>query len=52
MIILGITGPTGSGKTLAYLLPLVLDKAASCALDFVTQGYTYCMNNYNGPVEK
>ena len=34
------------------LLPLVLDKAASCALDFVTQGYTYCMNNYNGPVEK
>ena len=34
------------------LLPLVLDKAASCALDFVTQGYTYCMNHYNGPVEK
>ena len=34
------------------VLPLVLDKAASCALDFVTQGYTYCMNHYNGPVEK
>ena len=34
------------------LLPLVLDKAASCALDFVTQGYTWCMNHYNGQVEK
>ena len=33
------------------LLPLVLDKAASCALDFVTQGTTYCMNHYNGTVE-
>ena len=32
------------------LLPLVLDKAASCVLDFVTQGYTWCMNHYNGPV--
>ncbi len=34
------------------LLPIVLDKAASCVLDFVTQGYTWCMNHYNGPVEK
>ncbi len=34
------------------LLPLVLDKAASCALDFVTEGVTYCMNHYNGSIEK
>lgn len=34
------------------LLPMILDKASSCVLDFVTQGYTWCMNHYNGPVEK
>ncbi len=33
------------------LLPAVLDKASSCVLDFVTQGYTWCMNHYNGRVE-
>ena len=33
------------------ILPAVLDKASSCALDFVTQGYTWCMNHYNGRVE-
>ena len=33
------------------LLPAVLDKAASCALDFTTRGTTWCMNNYNGRVE-
>lgn len=38
------------GKEDEELLPLVLDKAASCVLDFVTQGFTYCMNNYNGKV--
>ena len=32
------------------LLPAVLDKASSCVLDFVTQGYTWCMNHYNGSV--
>lgn len=39
-------------KQNSELLPAILDKAASCALDFVTQGSTYCMNHYNGTVEK
>ncbi len=39
------------GKEDEELLPSILDKAASCALDFVTQGTTYCMNHYNGRVE-
>lgn len=33
------------------ILPAVLDKASSCVLDFVVQGFTYCMNHYNGRVE-
>ncbi len=39
-------------KEEAELLPAVLDKASSCVLDFVTQGITWCMNHYNGPVER
>ena len=39
------------GRDDESLLPAVLDKASSCALDFVTQGFTYCMNHYNGRVE-
>ena len=39
------------GKEDSELLPAVLDKAASCALDFTTRGITWCMNNYNGRVE-
>jgi len=39
------------GKEDEELLPSVLDKAASCALDFTVRGFTYCMNNYNGRVE-
>ena len=58
----GIGHPPGQMEVVDYvlnkfskdeseLLPAVLDKAASCALDFVTEGYTYCMNHYNGRVE-
>lgn len=39
------------GKEDSELLPAVLDKAASCALDFTERGVTWCMNNYNGRVE-
>ena len=39
------------GKEDEELLPAVLDKAASCALDFSVQGITWCMNHYNGRVE-
>ena len=38
-------------KEESELLPAILDKASSCVLDFVTEGYTYCMNHYNGRVE-
>lgn len=34
------------------LLPIVIGKAADCVLDFVTKGFTYAMNHYNGKVEK
>ena len=40
------------GKEEEELLPAVLDKASSCAMDFVTQGITWCMNHYNGRVEQ
>lgn len=40
------------GKEEEELLPSVLDKASSCAMDFVTQGITWCMNHYNGRVEQ
>ena len=40
------------GKEEEELLPSVLDKASSCALDFVTQGIIWCMNHYNGRVEQ
>lgn len=39
------------GKEDEELLPAVLEKASSCALDFTVQGFTYCMNHYNGRVE-
>lgn len=58
----GIGHPPGQMEVVDYvlnkfskeeeeLLPAVLDKASSCVLDFVTQGVTYCMNNYNGRVD-
>ncbi len=40
------------GKEEEELLPAVLDRASSCALDFVTKGITWCMNHYNGKSEQ
>ena len=40
------------GKEEEELLPAVLDRASSCALDFVTSGITWCMNHYNGKTEQ
>ncbi len=39
------------GKEEEEILAAVLDKASSCALDFVTRGITWCMNHYNGKAE-
>ena len=59
----GIGHPTGQMDVKDYvlskfsreeeeLLNIVLDRASDCVLDYLSRGFVYAMNHYNGPVER